>query len=123
MAKYGSGLTSGQIAMMEKEEIKEALKGNLRVNEGPDGFIYEPCDDKALLDSVIVKAYDALYYQLEEALASGRAMEKVMKNHNFVMPFIEYIAAMEFERKRDYENGEYKYESDLEMEDADENED
>lgn len=59
-------------------------------------------------------------YQATEAFASGRAIEKVMKNHNFVMPFIEYIAAMEFERKRDYENSEYKYESDLEMEDVDE---
>ena len=112
MAKYGSGLTSGQIAMMEKEEIKEALKGNLRVNEGPDGFIYEPCDDKALLDSVIVKAYDALYYQLEEALAAGRALDRGAREKGMTQN--EYMQALSDARM----DSGYQYE-----EDEDENED
>ena len=80
MSKYGSGLSSGQVANMEKEEIREALNGRIRVGENESGFIYEPCEDKEQLNMVVLRAYDALYYQLQQALASGRALEKILQD-------------------------------------------
>ena len=65
MSKYGSGLSSGQVANMEKEEIREALNGRIRVGENESGFIYESCEDKEQLNMVVLRAYDALYYQLQ----------------------------------------------------------
>lgn len=119
MGEYGSGVSFARSCAYDKERIKMALQGKLLLGESENGFEYADAPREEC-EAFILSAYDNAVYQATEAFASGRAIEKIMKNHNFVMPFTEYIAAMEFERKRDYENSEYKYESDLEMEDADE---
>lgn len=117
MGKYGSGITSGQAAMMEKDEIKHALNGEVIIGESEEGFIWGKCINKHELDRIIISAYDALYFQFKQALDSSRAMEtvleKVMEDHgikfdmNAIMPL--YMAAMEKER---LQYNDYVYEED-----------
>lgn len=80
MGAYGSGMTSGRLCMMEKEMIRHALNGEMRVGESLEGFVYDKCDNKEELDSVILKAYDEAYFQLKRALDSGRAQDAVMRD-------------------------------------------
>jgi hypothetical protein len=108
MAKYGPGLTSGQIANMEKEMIKHALQGELQVGEEENGIIYELCE-KSECDKYIIDAYDALYCQLEQALASGRALEKIAKDHGYNSDLAEYMDALKdtaMATDYEYEEGE-----------------
>lgn len=108
MSKYGPGLTSGQIANMEKEMIKHALQGEVRVGENENGFIYKP-SEKDVCDKEIIDAYDALYYQLEQALASGRALEKIAKDRGYNSDLAEYMDALKdtaIATDYEYEEGE-----------------
>lgn len=46
MSLYGSGLSFGQMANMEKERMKHAMEGERCVGEDENGFIWEPCSDE-----------------------------------------------------------------------------
>ena len=94
MSKYGPGLTSGKIANMEKDEIKHALQGEVIVGENKDGFEYAEASKEAC-NKVILEAYDALYHQLDQALASGRALEMIAKARGYESNLAEYMAALE----------------------------
>ena len=99
MAKYSCS-TMGKYMMMLKEDIKEALKGRV---EG-EAASKEECD-KLILDS-----FDEAVYQIQEALAVSRTLERVAHNHG-VLPnnemFQEYIKVYEEERLK---YNDYKYE-------------
>ena len=110
MGKYGSGLSSGQVANLEKEEIREALNGRIRVDENEGGFVYAPCDDKEKLKDIILRAYDAIYFQLNQALASGRALEKMYHDMGGTVNLPKYQEALLATAMTDdynYEDEEY----------------
>lgn len=79
MAKYGCGLSFGRVCMLEKEQIKHALKGELACGETDDGFVYAPAG-KEECDRFILSAYDECVYQAKDAMDSGRALERLMKS-------------------------------------------
>lgn len=116
MGKYGSGLSSGQVANLEKEEIREALNGRIRVGENEDGFVYAPCDDKERLNSIILHAYDAIYFQLNQSLASARALEKMYHDMGGTVNLPKYQEALLATAMTD----EYIYEDDEEDDDGEE---
>jgi hypothetical protein len=99
MAKYNCS-TMGKYMMMLKEDIKEALQGRV---EG-EAASKEECD-KLILDS-----FDEAVYQLQEALAAGRTLERVAHNHGVLLNhemFQEYSKVREEERLK---YNDYKYE-------------
>ena len=80
MSEYGSGLTYGQTAMLDKERIKHAFRNELVAGEDENGFIYAPCS-KEEAEAFILNAFDNAVYQALRAMTSGRAMERLL--HEF----------------------------------------
>ena len=79
MGEYGSGLTSGQCFMMDKERIKKAFQNMIVVDEDENGFVYEPCTKKEA-EEYILSAFDNAVHQCLQALASGRAQERIIND-------------------------------------------
>lgn len=79
MSKYGSGLSFGQVCNMEKEQIKEALKGRLVCGENEDGFEYAEAS-KEECEKFILGAYDEVVYQALQVMSSARALEGFLKD-------------------------------------------
>lgn len=99
MAKYNCS-TMGKYMMLLKADIKAALQG--KVEGAPASK--EECD-KLILDS-----FDEAVFQLQEALAAGRTLERVAHNHGVLVGgemFQEYSKVREEERLK---YNDYKYE-------------
>ena len=77
MGEYGPGLTSGQCFNLDKERIKHALKGELLCGESEEGFKYAPAP-KEECEEYILAAFDNAVFQCTQALASGRAYERIL---------------------------------------------
>lgn len=106
MGEYGPGLTSGQCFNMDKERIRHALKGELICGESEDGFNYAAAT-KEECEKFIMSAFDNAVFQCEQALTSGRAYERILKEHTKLSDkeiFKLYIAYMgeESQKYNDY---------------------
>ncbi len=108
MAKYGNGISFDEACMMEKEQIRHPLNGELSVGANEDGFVYEPAG-KEDCDRCILGAYDGLVFQAKEALAAGRALEKLMRAKGLQTTLQEFLIAKEKEKQ---DSNGYRYESD-----------
>ena len=84
MSEYGSGLTFGQACNFDKERIKHALRGELMCDEDENGFVYAPASREEC-ERYILRAYDECVYQASQSMDSGRALDRLMKNHGLVM--------------------------------------
>ncbi len=94
MSRYGSGLSYGQIANMEKERIKHALEGEKCIGEDEDGnFIWTSCSDEEA-DDEIIAVFDEAVYQVLDALHTSRAMETIAKAHGYDGNIKEFQDAM-----------------------------
>ena len=80
MSEYGSGLTSGQCFNMDKERIKHALQGELVCGENEKGFIYTSAS-KEECERYILSAFDNAVFQCKQALDSGRANDRILREH------------------------------------------
>lgn len=78
MSKYGSGVSIAAMCMLEKNEVIEALKGNIWVGEDDNGQqMFEPAD-KAECENAILKAFDHMVYRFIESVAHGRVTEDLI---------------------------------------------
>lgn len=107
MSKYGSGLTFGQVCNREKEEIKQALAGNV-LHYHEDGIPIWRDGMKEETDRVILEAYDEVVYQALEAMTAGRTMERLFlevtgKPMAYYFETYARIRAEEAEKYHDYE--------------------
>ena len=84
MSEYGSGLTFGQACNFDKERIKHALRGELMCDEDENGFVYAPASQEEC-ERYILRAYDECVYQALQSMDSGRALDRLMKNHGLIM--------------------------------------
>ena len=80
MGEYASGLTSGQCFAMDKERIKHALRNELICGEDEHGFLYAPCDREEA-EAYILSAFDNAVHQCLNAHASGRALDRIIRDH------------------------------------------
>ena len=114
MSEYGSGLTFGQVCNFDKERIKHALRGELMCGEDENGFVYAPASREEC-ERYILRAYDECVYQALQSMDSGRALDRLMKNHGLVMgetyKLPEYMVLVEEEHQR---FNDYVYEPDEE---------
>ena len=109
MSMYGSGLTFGQIANMEKERIKHALEGEKCAGEDENGFIWVPCSNEDA-DAEILAIFDNCVYQALDAMHSSRALEKIAIQHGYQNNQAEYMKAL----KETETTSEYVYEGEQE---------
>ena len=102
MSYYASGLTFGQVCLLEKEKIKQALNHRVEGGEDKDGNpVYAPAGKKET-DQVILDAYDNVVFEATRAMAAGRAMERLFREQCGVAPNMRlYMQLME------EENGKY----------------
>lgn len=106
MGEYGSGLTSGQCFNMDKERIKHALKGELVCRESEDGFKYAAAPQEEC-ERFILSAFDNAVFQCKQALDSGRAHERLLKettklsDAEIMKKYIRYMAE-ESQKYNDY---------------------
>ena len=73
MGKYGPGLTMGKICSLEKEMIRNALHG---YEKNEDGAKHPVTHEET--EKMILAAYDEAYFQLNRAMASGRALDGII---------------------------------------------
>lgn len=93
MSMYGSGLSFGQMANMEKERIKHAMEGERCVGEDENGFIWEPCSDEDA-DAEILSIFDNCVDQALKAMHASRAIEKIAIMHGYQNNPAEYEKAL-----------------------------
>lgn len=112
MGEYGSGMTMGQAAELDKDRVRHALAGELVCGEDDNGFVYEPAP-KDECDAYILGVVDKWYFEAKRMADSGRAMERVTKAHGFniLNHFREFMDEM---AKAEGEYNDYLYERDLE---------
>lgn len=112
MGEYGPGLTSGQAFMLDKERIKHALAGKLICGETEKGFEYAPAPEEEC-KSYILAAFDNAVFQCQEAHASGRAMERLIKMKTKLSDaeILQGFYPLVEEEKLKY--NDYTYESDI----------
>lgn len=115
MGEYGPGLTSGQAFMKDKERIKKALEGFLVCGEDDDGFVYAPAE-KEECEKFILQTFDNAVFLCQDALAHGRALERLLKEHTNLntVDYIKEYAEIKVEEISKYQD--YKYESSDEFE-------
>lgn len=80
MAEYGNGISFAQMCNYEKEKLKQALKGRVRIGEDETGFTYAPADKEAC-DKVVLTIFDNMVYHAIEAMSSAHALEACLKRH------------------------------------------
>ncbi len=93
MSEYGSGVSFKQTCEYDRERIQKALKGELVYGENEDGFLYIGAS-KDDCKRYILEAYDQACYMASEAMHSGRALEKIAKDHGYDGDLLEYMAAL-----------------------------
>lgn len=102
-------MSMGTAAMLDKERVRHALAGELVCGEDEHGFEYVAAP-REKCERFILTVVDKWYYYANELAASGRAMERVMSDHGFEIPFKEYFEAVE-EEKLAFDD--YTYESEV----------
>ena len=104
MGKYGSGLTFGQICKLERQEIEQALNHKVLVGEDSNGSrIYEPAE-KSETDKVVLDASDEVVYQAMQALASGRALERLFREQCKTEPDLKRYMELVAEENTKYQD-------------------
>lgn len=93
MSLYGSGLSFGQMANMEKERIKHAMEGERCVGEDENGFIWESCSNEDA-DAEILSIFDNCVSQALKAMHASRAMEKIATDYGYQNDPAEYEKAL-----------------------------
>lgn len=111
MAKYGGAISFAQACNHDKEEIKMAFEGMIRVGENEKGFTYEKADiPDTELEKLVLSAYDNVVYQALEAMKAARVLERLYRDKIGEEPdFASYLNATWLEDNMD--KREYKYES------------
>ena len=103
-------MTSGTVFNRYKERIRMAMKfSKVEVGENMNGPIYEiVTKDEAIKE--VLSIVDEMYYQLEQALSSGRATETLLHKY---LPELKYYSdfIIELEKERSKDN-DYVYEND-----------
>lgn len=110
MGEYAPGFTSGQIATLDKERIKEALAGRLMTGEDTNGFMYEPAP-KEECDRFILEVFDDWVHRVKQLADHGRAMERLADAHGLHYDLREYMGYLAEESAR---FNDYVYEDELE---------
>ena len=116
MAEYGNGVSFGQACTYDKERIKMAFQGKLMIGESVNGFEYEKAD-KDECKRYILGAYDEAVYQARTAMASGRALERMLFDilpERSAVDFMKYMQYYEEERRKADAESPYKYEESAE---------
>lgn len=106
-------MTTGTVFNRYKEQIRMAMKfSKIEVGEDENGPVYETVTkDKAIEE--VMHIIDEMYYQLEQSVTGGRALENLI--HQYVPDLDEnkflndYMVEVEKERLK---YNDYKYESD-----------
>lgn len=111
MAQYGSGLSYGQVASMEKERIKHALEGERCTGEDEDGFIWVSCSEDEARDEIL-SIFDECVYQCLEAMHASRALEKMLADKGYKIDIADYQKALNLTEIPD----EYLFEGEEECE-------
>lgn len=113
MGEYGPGLTSGQCFNMDKERIKYALKGELICGESEKGFEYAPAP-KEECEKYILRAFDNAVFQCKQALDSGRAHERLLKESTKLSDAQLMHKYMQYMGEESQKYNDYIYEYDIE---------
>ena len=87
MSEYGSGITLGRMAALDKERIRHALRGELMTGEDEHGLTYADAPREEC-ERYILDAFDNMVYHCKELAASGCAMERVLKDRGIDMASI-----------------------------------
>ena len=103
-----SAMTTGQAAMQDKEFARHALIGELVCGEEDGHYVYREASREEC-KRFILGLVDKWYYHVDQLAASMRAVERVMEEHGFKLPYGEYFAAMEEELAR-YDDYTYEHE-------------
>lgn len=112
MAEYGPGLTMGQCFSNDKERIRHALDGELFCGEDEEGNFEYMMATREECCEYIISAFDNAVYQALSAMASGRALDAIMRKHGIEPDLKEYMATVEEENTR-FE-GDYTYDCNCE---------
>ena len=80
MAEYGNGVSFAQMCNYEKEKLKQALKGRVRIGEDENGFTYAPADKEAC-DKVALEIFDNMVYYAIQGMSSCHALEECLNRH------------------------------------------
>ena len=113
MAEYGNGVSFGQACTYDKERIKMALQGKLLARESSNGFEYEK-GEKEDCKNFILDTYDEAVYQARMAMASGKALERMLFDllpDRTAVDFMKYMKYFEEERRKADLESPYIYES------------
>lgn len=116
MSEYGSGITMMEGFALDRERIRHAWDGELVCGEDERGFfLYEPADEGDCL-AFIIKAFDNAVFQCRQALAGGRALERMLQeripDYPYGASFAEYQKARAAEEERDLKRADYPFDDD-----------
>ena len=79
MSEYGSGLTIGMEAELDKERIKHALKGELVVDQNEEGFVFAAVSNVDDCRKDIIYRFEKYVHKAQEGMAAARAYENILK--------------------------------------------
>lgn len=110
MSEYGPGLSLEQVAEMDKERLKNAVRGFLVIGTDDEGeFIYDHATPEEC-EEYILDVFDHWYYMTKQGMDVGRALERVLENHGIKTEeyFFEFAAEYEHAHK-EYNNYVYEF--------------
>ena len=118
MGEYGSCVSLADAFNNDKERIKMALKGELLAGEDDSGFVYAKAS-KEECEAFILSAFDNAVYHCLKCARSGRALEKIMEEHDiktdeYFHEYMEITQALELEDEKAYP---FYYEEGIETDD------
>lgn len=111
MGKYGNGISFGTVCTLERVEIRKALEGKVLDYYDNEGEPVYREGTKEEIEKVVISAYDALVYQAFQAMAAGRALERLYRE-NCTEP-LNLAQYMLFQTEEEMKNNDYEYESDV----------
>lgn len=79
MSEYGSGLTIGMEAELDKERIKHALNGELVVDQNEEGFVFAAAPSADECHKDIIYRFEKYVHLAQEGMAAARAYENILK--------------------------------------------
>lgn len=107
MGKYGNGISFVGMCSKEKEAIKAALAGKIRIGEDENGFTYMP-GTKEQCDKVVIDAFDNMVYNAIQAMAGCNALEKCIERNKVDLTVEQYIRDV-MEAGKAFASYEYDY--------------
>ena len=111
MGKYGPGVSLAEMAEMEKDSVRQAIRGFLVVGQDGEGeFIYDHATPEEC-EEYILGVLDHWYYLAKQGADVGRALERVLENHGIKTEeyFFEFIVEYDNAQK-EYNNYIYEFE-------------